>query len=109
MVETEKNKSDQLWEKLQDKSLIVTSDNPRYEDECDIIRQIENGIKQVTYNYITIKDRKSAIKYALDKVGKGDVLVIAGKGAEEYQEILGERRIFSDKKEVLEYLSLMEA
>ncbi len=88
---------------------VVTSDNPRYEDECDIIRQIENGIKQVTYNYITIKDRKSAIKYALDKVGKGDVLVIAGKGAEEYQEILGERRIFSDKKEVLEYLSLMEA
>ena len=88
---------------------VVTSDNPRFEDECTIIRQIELGIKEVTYNYITIKDRRIAIKYALDKVKEGDVLVIAGKGAEEYQEVLGEKRYFSDKKEILDYLKLTEA
>ena len=87
---------------------IITSDNPRFEDECAIIRQIELGIKQTTYNYITIKDRKTAIRYALDKVKEGDVLVVAGKGAEEYQEVLGERRYFSDKKEILDYIKLTE-
>ena len=88
---------------------VITSDNPRFEDECAIIRQIETGIKEVTYKYITIKDRKAAIRYALDKVCEDDLLVIAGKGAEEYQEVLGEKRYFSDKKEVLEYLELTEA
>ena len=88
---------------------IITNDNPRYEDECAIIRQIEMGVKQVTLNYITIKDRKSAICYALDKVQEGDLLVIAGKGAEKYQEKLGEKRYFSDKDEVLNYLSVTEA
>ena len=88
---------------------IITSDNPRYEDECEIIRQIELGIKQATHNYITIKDRRLAIKYALDKVKNGDLLLIAGKGAEKYQERLGEKTYFSDKEEVLKYLSLTEA
>lgn len=88
---------------------VITDDNPRYEDECAIIKQIEEGVMSVTHNYITIKDRRSAIQYALDKVGKNDVLLIAGKGAEKYQEILGERRYFSDKDEVLSYLSLTEA
>ena len=88
---------------------IITSDNPRYEDECAIIRQIENGIKEVSHNYITIKDRRDAIKYALDRVSRGDLLLIAGKGAERYQERLGEKRYFSDKEEVANYLSLTEA
>ena len=88
---------------------VITSDNPRYEDECLIIRQIESGIKGVSYNYITIKDRKVAIKYALDKATHDDLLLIAGKGAEKYQERLGEKLYFSDKEEVLKYLSLTEA
>ena len=88
---------------------IITSDNPRYEDECAIIRQIEMGIKAVTHSYITIKDRKSAIRYALEKVKNGDLLLIAGKGAEKYQERLGEKIYFSDKEEVLNYTSLTEA
>jgi UDP-N-acetylmuramoyl-L-alanyl-D-glutamate--2,6-diaminopimelate ligase len=63
----------------------------------------------VSYNYITIKDRRVAIKYALDKVSDGDLLLIAGKGAEKYQERMGEKLYFSDKDEVLKYLSLTEA
>ena len=88
---------------------ILTSDNPRFEDECEIIRQIERGVKRVTLKYITVKDRKTAICYALDRLSGEDVLLIAGKGAERYQEILGERRYFSDKDEVMRYQSKTEA
>ncbi|MBP5193136.1 MAG: UDP-N-acetylmuramoyl-L-alanyl-D-glutamate--2,6-diaminopimelate ligase [Clostridia bacterium] len=77
---------------------VVTSDNPRYEDPCDIISDVEKGLRKKTDGYITIQDRKSAIKYALGKTGKDDVLLIAGKGAEEYQEIMGVRHEFSDRR-----------
>ena len=77
---------------------VVTSDNPRYEDPCDIISDVEKGLRKKTDGYITIQDRRSAIKYAVSKTGKDDVLLIAGKGAEEYQEIMGVRHDFSDKR-----------
>ena len=76
---------------------IVTSDNPRYEDPCDIIADVESGLRKKTLRYITIQDRRRAIVYAVSKLGKDDVLLIAGKGAEEYQEIMGVRHDFSDK------------
>ena len=47
---------------------VITSDNPRFEDEMDIIKQIEKGIRGVTRNYIVIRDRAEAIKYAIMKV-----------------------------------------
>lgn len=84
---------------------VITTDNPRYEDCCQIIREIEDGLKKVTSKYITVSDRKSAIIYALEKLKSGDVLVLCGKGAEKYQEIMGEKRYFSDKKTVNEYIA----
>ena len=79
---------------------IITSDNPRYEDPCVIISEIEKGIRRVTRNYITVADRKAALRYAVSLLKKGDVLVVAGKGAEEYQEIMGIKIEYSDETEI---------
>ena len=79
---------------------VITSDNPRFEEPLEIISEIESGIKRVTENYIAIADRKEAIAYALSMLKSGDLLVIAGKGAENYQDILGVKHLFSDKEEV---------
>ncbi len=75
---------------------VLTSDNPRYEDPFDIILQIEEGVKKYTDDYIIVVDRESAIEYAVDKLEKGDVLLVAGKGGENYQEIMGVKHIYSD-------------
>lgn len=79
---------------------VITSDNPRYEEPYQIISQIEKGVKKSTLSYITIQNRKMAIGYALTKLNKGDSLVVAGKGAEEYQEVMGIKYKFSDKSEI---------
>lgn len=76
--------------------VIVTSDNPRYEDPKEIIREIEKGIKGD--NYIVIPDRKVAIKMAVELASSGDIVLVAGKGHEEYQEIEGKKKAFSDRK-----------
>jgi UDP-N-acetylmuramoyl-L-alanyl-D-glutamate--2,6-diaminopimelate ligase len=80
--------------------VIITSDNPRFEEPCDIIGEIEKGVRGKTLNYITIQDRKSAIEYGIKAMREHDVLLIAGKGAEEYQEILGVRHEYNDKRYV---------
>jgi UDP-N-acetylmuramoyl-L-alanyl-D-glutamate--2,6-diaminopimelate ligase len=76
--------------------VIITSDNPRSENPGDIIREIVSGA--ALSNYVTVSDRKEAINAAVRKAGKGDVLLIAGKGHEDYQEIRGVRCVFSDRK-----------
>lgn len=75
---------------------MLTSDNPRYEDPFDIVLQIEKGVKKYTDEYIIVVDRESAIEYAVDKLHAGDVLLVAGKGGENYQEIMGVKHIYSD-------------
>ena len=75
---------------------VLTSDNPRYEDPFDIILQIEKGVRKHTDKYIVVVDRESAIEYAVDNLREGDVLLVAGKGGENYQEIMGVRHIYSD-------------
>ena len=75
---------------------VITSDNPRYEDPFDIITQIERGVRKITDDYIIVVDRECAIEYAIDKLRNGDVLLIAGKGGENYQEIMGVKHIYSD-------------
>ena len=84
---------------------IITSDNPRYEDPLSIIREIESGIRKVTKNYIVIRDRKNAIGYSVNKLCCGDILLVAGKGAEKYQEVLGVKLEFSDKAVVSDFVS----
>lgn len=70
---------------------IITSDNPRFEEPLDIIHDIEIGMKKTDAEYIEIPDRKEAIRYAIDHGEKGDIIVLAGKGHEDYQEIRGKK------------------
>lgn len=84
---------------------IITSDNPRSEDPEVIIEQIEKGVEPINYKKIlTITDRKQAIKTACQLANPGDIILIAGKGHETYQEIKGERFDFDDYKIVQETL-----
>lgn len=75
---------------------ILTSDNPRYEDPLDIISEIEKGYRRFSVCYVVVPDRKRAIDYALDFLKEGDLLLVAGKGGEHYQEIMGIKYPFND-------------
>ena len=66
---------------------IITSDNPRTEKPEEIIKEIEVGIKNTKGKYECIVDRKEAIKKAISMANKNDIIVLAGKGHEPYQEI----------------------
>ena len=84
--------------------VIVTSDNPRSENPDAIIRSIEDGVKKSGTPYVMITNRREAIGYALDMLDPHDILVIAGKGHENYQEINGVKYHFDDKEVVEELL-----
>jgi len=84
---------------------IITSDNPRFEEPEAIIDDIITGIKKTEGKYIAICDRKEAIRYAIGHGRPGDVIILAGKGHETYQEIKGVKYDMDDRnliKEVLE-------
>lgn len=68
---------------------VVTSDNPRFEEPMDIINDILIGVKKADGEYVTIPDRKEAIRYCMENAKDGDIVVLAGKGHEDYQEIKG--------------------
>lgn len=70
---------------------VITSDNPRYEDPEVIMDDIETGMKKTKGKYVRITDRREAIKYCMDNAEEGDVVVLAGKGHEDYQEINGKK------------------
>lgn len=80
--------------------VVVTSDNPRYEEPLEIIKDILKGIRK--NNYTVQPDRAEAIKEAVSMAEEGDILLVAGKGHEDYQEVRGERRHFSDKEVIRE-------
>ncbi len=86
--------------------VVVTSDNPRYENPDVIIREVVSGIKKT--NYVCIVDRKVAIKYVVERLNTGDIAVIAGKGAENYLEINGEKLAYSDYKTVEELNKILD-
>ena len=79
--------------------MVITSDNPRFEEPEEIIDQIEKGLKNPC-EYVRIADRFLAIKHALSVAEKGDVIAICGKGDEDYQEIKGVKNHFSDREAV---------
>ena len=87
---------------------ILTSDNPRTEDPMDILYAIEEGIKPTGGKYTVIENRREAIRYALQMGRDGDIIVLAGKGHETYQEIMGVKRPFDEKVVVAELLEEME-
>lgn len=68
---------------------IITSDNPRFEEPQEIINDIKTGMAKTKGEYVEIADRKEAIRYAIEHGQVGDVIVLAGKGHEDYQEIKG--------------------
>jgi len=70
---------------------IITSDNPRFEEPMAIIEDIKVGMAKTNGAYVEIPDRKEAIRYAIEHGRKGDVIVLAGKGHEDYQEIKGKK------------------
>ncbi|MEF9988993.1 MAG: UDP-N-acetylmuramoyl-L-alanyl-D-glutamate--2,6-diaminopimelate ligase [Christensenellaceae bacterium] len=76
---------------------IVTSDNPRFEEPSAIIDEIVEGIKDSNAQYICIEKREEAIEYAIRNAQKNDVILLAGKGHEDYQEIKGVKHDFDEK------------
>ena len=86
---------------------IITSDNPRFEEPLDIIADIRSSIEKTGGEFIEIPDRKEAIRYAIEHGREGDIIVLAGKGHEDYQEIKGVKYPMDERvliKEVLEEL-----
>ena len=83
---------------------IITTDNPRTEKPEDIIKEIEEGIKKTKGKYTVIVDRREAIKEAIKMMGKGDIVVLAGKGHEKYQEIGKEKKTFDEREIIAEVL-----
>ena len=85
---------------------VLTSDNPRYEEPLVIISEIEAGYKKLSNMYAVIPEREVAIEYALDCLRNGDVLLIAGKGGENYQEKLGIKYAYNDKEFIIKTIGL---
>jgi len=83
---------------------IITSDNPRTEDPMAIIEDILKGVKQEYGEYIVMEDRRAAIRYAMDIAKKDDIIVLAGKGHETYQEINGKKYHLDEREEVAAHL-----
>ena len=79
---------------------IVTSDNPRNEEPQAIIDDIVTGVRGADGEYVTIIDRAEAIRYAIENAQEGDVIVLAGKGHEDYQEICG-KKYHMDERELV--------
>ena len=70
---------------------VITSDNPRFEEPQAIIDDIKTGIGKTDGKYVEICDRKEAIRYVIEHGEPGDIIVLAGKGHEDYQEIRGKK------------------
>lgn len=83
---------------------IITSDNPRFEEPQAIIDDIKIGMAKTEGNYVEIIDRKEAIKYAIEHGEPGDVIVLAGKGHEDYQEIKGKKYPMDERVLIQEVL-----
>jgi UDP-N-acetylmuramoyl-L-alanyl-D-glutamate--2,6-diaminopimelate ligase len=84
---------------------VVTSDNPRNEEPQDIINDIITGVKRGPGKYIEIIDRKQAIKYCMDHAEEGDVIVLAGKGHEDYQEVKGVKHHMDERELIADILA----
>ena len=94
----------QIGVKLSDFA-VITSDNPRTEDPVAIINDILKGVKTEMGDFVVIPERRSAIRYAMDIAKKDDIIVLAGKGHETYQEIDGVKYHLDEREEVAAHLA----
>lgn len=92
----------ELCGKMADLS-ILTCDNPRDEEVADINDDIKVGLARSNGNYIEIEDRTEAIHYVLDNAKPGDIIILIGKGHEEYQEIKGVKHYYNEREVIEEY------
>ncbi len=76
---------------------VITEDNSRFEEVMDIIADIEVGINKTDGEYVVVPNRKDAIKYCIENAKDGDIILLLGKGHEDYQEIKGERFPFDER------------
>lgn len=83
---------------------VVTSDNPRTEDIKDIVEDIKVGLSRTTGEYVVIPDREEAVEYAVSHAEDGDIVILLGKGQEEYQEIQGVKYPYSEREAVAKAL-----
>ena len=86
---------------------VITSDNPRFEEPSEIINDIKKGMMKTKGRHIEIEDRREAMRWVLRNAEKGDIIVLAGKGHEDYQEIKGKRYPMDERviiKELMEEL-----
>ena len=86
---------------------IVTTDIPRYEDPEAIMKEIEIGLLKTDVYYTMIADRKEAVNYAIEHAQTGDMILIAGIGHDNYQEIRGIRYPMDDKELVRECMQML--
>ena len=84
---------------------IITSDNPRFEDPMEIIKDIRVGMDKTCGEFVEIPDRKEAIRYAIREGKAGDIIVLAGKGHEDYQEIEGKKYPMDERVLIQEILA----
>lgn len=86
--------------------VFITSDNARWESPLDIAKQIAQGCESVNGRYEIVLNRRRAIEKAIKEASPGDVVLVAGKGHEDYFEIMGQKRYFSDKEVVKDILGI---
>ncbi|HEX3038977.1 MAG TPA: UDP-N-acetylmuramoyl-L-alanyl-D-glutamate--2,6-diaminopimelate ligase [Caproiciproducens sp.] len=84
---------------------VITADNSRYEDVMDIIEDIKVGIDKTDGKYVVIPDRKEAIRYCMESAEDGDIVVLAGKGHEDYQEIKGVKYHLDEREVIADILN----
>lgn len=87
---------------------VITEDNSRFEDVMDIIEDIKTGINKTDGEYVVIPNRKDAIKYCMENAQDGDIVVLAGKGHEDYQEIRGVKYHLDEREVIDDIIKEME-
>ena len=87
---------------------VITADNSRFEDVHDILNDIKTGLAKTTGKYLEIPDRREAIRWCLENAQEGDIIVLAGKGHEDYQEIQGKKHPFDERVVIRELLEEMQ-
>lgn len=83
---------------------VITSDNPRNEEPMDIINDILQGVKKADGEFVTIPDRKEAIAYCMKNAHDGDIIILAGKGHEDYQEIKGVKHHMDERELIMDII-----
>ena len=87
---------------------VITADNSRFENVLDILNDIKTGLAKTDGKYIEIPDRREAIRWCLENAQDGDIVVLAGKGHEDYQEIEGVKHPFDERVVIAELLKEMK-